>query len=704
MLSTARPPHALWSSTSLLLTAALGLAAAGCNYEPHHDYSASDSTNGSEVTGDLPTTGAETTDDTTHEDETTSGVEEPAPAVEWPHLECDPLVPSYCAFPFPNNVFTVAADTPTGRQVALPAGVIPTASGGAHPEPDVWSQSDGFSGSLPAMTHMPGAVLHDAIPGPTSIEKSMLDSSPTVLLDAETGERVPHYTELDASHTDPSKRALMIRPAVQLRESARYIVAIRDIRGQDGQPLAPTPEFKALRDLEPTSEELEQRRPLYADIFQRLEDAGVARDDLQLAWDYTVASRENVTGRLVHIRDDALAQVGQAGPAYQIKSIEYDTHEEIAARVLVDMTVPLYLDKPEAGGRFVLGPDGLPIQQGTAEYEVLVLIPYAAYEGHLSPSLAYGHGLLGSKDQTQSGTFRRFANDFHYVLIGVDWIGMSEDDLGNIAGMLVGGQIDNWDTVADRGQQGILNFMLATRMLKGAFASDENIFYEGAARPDLHKALPAIDTENAYYFGNSQGGIFGGTLMAVYTDVTRGLLGVPGQPYSLLLHRSTDFTPYFVTLKQTFPDPIDLLMVLSLMQALWDRSEPGGYTAYMREGSALPNTPGHEVFLQVAMNDHQVSPFGAHVMARSIGAVNIAPVNRPVYGLEEAPSGYAGSGMIEWDYGLPDEPKTNTPPLEGPDPHGWPRSEPESQLALDKFLREGVLESFCDGPCAAPPH
>ncbi len=703
---TPRTSTAVRCTPPLLLIALLGLAPA-CNQGIHDDFSTTDagtSTSG-ETTAEGSSSGTTGGEETTAPGTTTTGgVEEPAPAVDWPTLECDSLVPSYCAFPFPNNVYTVAGDTPTGRQLALSKAVIPMASTGVHPEPDVWNQSDGFSPSLPAFAHMPDAVLHDAVPTPLTLEKSILPDSPTILLDTDTGELVPHFTEIDMSHVDPGKRALMVRPVVQLRESARYIVAIRDIQDSSGAAIAPSAAFKALRDLEPSDDPtVEERRPLYADIFQRLEAAGVARENLQLAWDYTIASKENVTGRLTHIRDDALAQVGDVGPEYTIKQIEWDSHEEIAARVTVNMTVPLYLDNPEAGGRFVLGPDGLPQQNGTAEYEILVLIPYAAYEGNPCPSLAYGHGLLGSKGQTQSGTFRRFANDFHYTLVGVDWIGMAGDDVGNIAGMLVSGQIDNWDTVADRGQQGILNFMLATRLLKGGvFGQDEQLAYGGSARPELNKAFPNIDTEDAYYFGNSQGGIFGGTLMAVHTDVTRGLLGVPGQPYNLLLHRSVDFTPYFVTLKVTYPDPMDLQMVLALMQILWDRSEPGGYTAYTREGNTLPNTPGHEVVLQVAMNDHQVTPFGAHVMARSIGAVNIAPVNRPVWGLEEVPSGHVGSAMIEWDYGLMDEPLLNVPPLandDNPDPHGWPRSEPESQQMLDKFFREGVVDTFCDGPC-----
>ena len=43
------------------------------------------------------------------------------PASLYPHLDCDPLVPEFCNFPFPSNVFAVEdSNTATGRRVSLP--------------------------------------------------------------------------------------------------------------------------------------------------------------------------------------------------------------------------------------------------------------------------------------------------------------------------------------------------------------------------------------------------------------------------------------------------------------------------------------------------------------------------------------------------------------------------------------------------------
>ncbi|MCA9691676.1 MAG: hypothetical protein R3A51_18590 [Nannocystaceae bacterium] len=675
-----------------VLAALLGSA---CNYSVHMDTDAgtdatTGTTAGSETTAETDTGNDSDTEDT----DSDTGIDEPEPEAVWPHLDdCDSLVPTQCAFPFPSNVYTVAdPDTPTGRRVALPQAAIPVSAGGHEAPPDVWNQADGFSTGVPFMAHLPGATIL-GLPGPLSIERSLEDDSPTVIIDAESGERVPHFAELDMSLGGDATRTLMVRPVHSLKAGRRYIVAIRGVVDADNNPVDTTPSFRALRDLSPSDDPtIEARRPLYADIFQRLAAAGVDRAELQLAWDFTTASTEDTTKRLLHMRDDALAQVGADGPEYIIQKVTAVEEEDIALKVEGRMIVPLYLDKPESGGTFVLDSDGLPTQNGTAEYEFLMLIPYAAYKGPASP-LAYGHGLLGEKDQVGSGTFKKFANDYGFVLFAVDWIGMAADDYINVAGILSSGELERFNAVVDRGQQGILNFILATRMMLGPISDDPMLAYQGDQ--------PEFTKDEAYYFGNSQGGIFGATLMAVHVDVTRGMLGVPGQPYNLLLNRSVDFEPFFDIVRSTYQnDPMDIQMVLALIQMLWDRSEPNGYSAHIRENT-LPNTPAHEVMLQVAIGDYQVSTLGAHHMARTIGGVpNITPANRSIWGIDEVAGGYAGSAMIEYDFGNPPEPTVNIPPEDlDDDPHGKPRKLETAQQSLNKFLREGVVDSFCDGAC-----
>ena len=87
-------------------------------------------------------------------------------------------------------------------------------------------------------------------------------------------------------------------------------------------------------------------------------------------------------------------------------------------------------------------------------------------------------------------------------------------------------------------------------------------------------------------------------------------------------------------------------------------------------------------------------------MARSIGdVVNMAPVNRSIWGLEEVSGAHTGSAMVEFDFGLPDEPTINVPMTQGDDPHGGPRKTAAANASMNRFFRDGVVETFCDGPC-----
>jgi hypothetical protein len=142
---------------------------------------------------------------------------------------------------------------------------------------------------------------------------------------------------------------------------------------------------------------------------------------------------------------------------------------------------------------------------------------------------------------------------------------------------------------------------------------------------------------------------------------------------------------------------------------LWDRTEPNGYAPYIAE-NMLPNTPQHQILIQAAIGDQQVTPLGAHLIARAVHAQNLKPVNRSIYGIPEADAPFSGSGFVEFKFnGVKDAPLTNTPP-EGPDypesmdPHDWVRKLDAARDQTEKFLRDGVIDQFCGGtPCVFDP-
>jgi hypothetical protein len=146
---------------------------------------------------------------------------------------------------------------------------------------------------------------------------------------------------------------------------------------------------------------------------------------------------------------------------------------------------------------------------------------------------------------------------------------------------------------------------------------------------------------------------------------------------------------------------LDMQMNLALIQGLWDRAEPTGYSKYIRT-NRLPGTPAHDVLIQVSKADHQVTNLGAHIMARTIGGVvNLEPLIRPVWGIESVSGEHTGSAMIEIDFGNPDPPITNIPHWGDTmdDPHGRATELAGLVTTLPVFYETGVAKNPCNGPC-----
>jgi hypothetical protein len=207
-----------------------------------------------------------------------------------------------------------------------------------------------------------------------------------------------------------------------------------------------------------------------------------------------------------------------------------------------------------------------------------------------------------------------------------------------------------------------------------------------------------IDPSTLYYYGNSQGGILGGVYLAMSPTIERGVLGVPGMPYSLLLSRSEDFTPFFALFANIYHDQEDISFWMALMQNVWDSAEPGGWGRQLTE-DPIAGVPTKQVLLQDALGDHQVSTLGAQNMARAYGAALIDTPVDPVWGLSTEPSGYTGNALVEYDHGAPEVPYTNIPPTEGDDTHELTRRVLAAQSQLDTFLTTGTVVNDCDGAC-----
>jgi len=613
-----------------------------------------------------------------------------------------------CLLPFPNDRALTKADsrTPTGRRLALAKSWMPVNDKGVAIDPAELNRNDGFSPGVPIIVHVPSLATQAAfgrsgIVPHTDLAKYRAARQPLLLLDEQTGVRQIVWGELDANPVAAAHRNLIIHPGRNLVPGRRYVVVLRNLADH-----APAGLWKT------TSKGLRRA----------LAKAKVTTKSVYLTWDFTVASDRSLTARMLKIRNDAFRQLGDTNladgkivghaPRYTITGVENFTSAEnpkIARRVTGTFVVPCYLDQAgcPVGARFHYSskkPDALPTQMpGNVQHAAFQCnIPRAALAKPSRISL-YGHGLLGSHAQIDEDNIQNMSAEHDFTFCATDWSGMSAEDVPNAIAVL--GDMSKFPSLVDRLQQGILNTLYLGRLLAHPQGFAANAAFRGAGGTAL------LDTSHLYYDSNSQGAILGGITTALAPDWRRAVLGVATMDFATLLPRSTDFDTYSVIFSPAYPDEGERLLILSMIQGLWDRGETDGWAQHVTSRPPA-NTPAHTVLMHVATGDFQVANVMSDTEARTIGASAYRPVadpgrssdRTPLYGVPTIPRfPFAGSAIVYWDGGpqTPLAPITNTPPRVGLDPHAFARNTVAAREQKSRFLSpNGVVVDVCGGkPC-----
>ncbi len=417
--------------------------------------------------------------------------------------ECDFIgsqTQSLCMVPFPDDFYTKAdPSSATGRRIDFKTSAMPANDSGVNMAGEPYNQNDGFSPGQAAVVRIPGidtAADLDANAHPRLAQLGSYADADTsfVVIDAATGERHPIWAEIDTNaEGSPTQTAVLIHPSVNYKSGHRYIIAIRNLKNAGGTPIKAPDGFRYYRDDLPSSEAaINGQRDRFDGIFNKLRDSGIKRNNLYLAWDFTVATDENIAGRLLSMRDQSLALLGDntpgdgvvqgTAPSFTVTSTQNFTvgqDARMARRVQGTFTVPCYL-KPtcdvlpanqppnvptNASGTFDLDANGRPTVNGTYTANFNCMIPRSAIDGVPTPAhpTVYGHGLLGSAGEATSTPQKTLGNNFGYMSCATDEIGLSTGDIYNSIGVL--GQLGRFPEAADRLQQGLLNEVLLGRLM-----------------------------------------------------------------------------------------------------------------------------------------------------------------------------------------------------------------------------------------------
>ena len=262
---------------------------------------------------------------------------------------CDFMDPALCLQPWPNDYFTRAdPSTDTGRRLNLNVNSTPANANGTHIDPTDFNRADGFSPGNLITVKIPQVETQAAFNNTGFVSINDLHrysdpNQPVVVIDAATG-RAP--ADLGRARREPEPllagrhagRQPDHQAGPELRRGHRYIVALRNLRDAQNNPVAPPMPFRVYRDRLITLRRRD-REPPPANGGPDLDAAtnGIPRSNLYMTWDFTVASEHSLARRALAIRDDALSQLGDntpgdgmidgSPPTFQVTSVENNPAE-----------------------------------------------------------------------------------------------------------------------------------------------------------------------------------------------------------------------------------------------------------------------------------------------------------------------------------------------------------------------------------------
>ena len=227
------------------------------------------------------------------------------------------------------------------------------------------------------------------------------------------------------------------------------------------------------------------------DIFRRLGKAGVRRGNLYLAWDFTIASRKGSPS-------GCCRSATALRPAWRHQPARLRGRRRRAALRRDGGAPGVWADRAPDGRRALLARPArlparlalqarpLPVRERGQRAEGALRLHRPGLVGdHARAAAAVRHGLF----QDDVDTIALLAVATNAVICGTNFTGMANEDLPN-AGM-VSSDLSRFPTIADRLQQGILNFMFLGRAMIHPTASRRTPSSPGGSRPSCSTPVPA---------------------------------------------------------------------------------------------------------------------------------------------------------------------------------------------------------------------
>jgi hypothetical protein len=573
-----------------------------------------------------------------------------SPSIKSPF--CDAVDTTECILPFPSMEYMIPDNTTiTGWRINIQSDALPRLKGREKIHPDFLNELDGFSTMAPLLFYMEGLKeAHEKgenkvrLQGPQDIVNSLTAYSITSLVDVDNMRLVPHSAEID--YLDNQRPLVLVFPSQPLRHNGHYALTVMGACDVNGKLLPATQGLKSLLSDEHAARYMRYRQKVLPALL--VAAPWSQEEKLQLLFDFVTISENSQLGSIRAARDTALGKLDSddwnwKNHARVTRISDYDCTRLdalIARTIHGKLDVPWFLQNVGSGYRdSLLDLEALRIGsaklQGLASF--VVHIPCKVRDAALNQGdgiplkaiIDYGHGLFYNREEASWTTLLKMANRNGYIIMAMDWRGMSSFDLPVIVKTLMS-KPNLFQAIRDNLIQGFVNKLALQHFAKHTLLKMEWMMFEDTSASQSLKPIP-FDNPSFVFYGISQGGILGAgytSLLGPTSLIDRSILGVPGTPFALVMSRSIDFLGYDKIMLFNFYNNRDVRIFLSLAQMLWDSCEGSGFLA-------LPHQEKYpRVLLQAGLGDNVVPSLAAEALARAFNA-SILPNNprQNIYGI-----------------------------------------------------------------------
>jgi hypothetical protein len=613
-----------------------------------------------------------------------------------PHTDgCDNLNALHCLLPFPSDAFLIEDETTvTGLRVNYAENTLPVSgtlsNSGGSVQIESLNLLDGMSISTQIMTAFTTLPNLTGVANQYSIGLSIEPGHATTILNLDTGEKVPHWVEIDARADDASSAIVFIRTLRSLEPNTAYGIGI------SGLDVTPSTAFQAILDgYQTDAPDVEARQESMYTLIQALNTSGHDVENLKEAWQFHTASLDSIVGPMLSMRADALGRLGDDGINCTVESVETDWMDDTDTDFRLikgTYTVPQYLEWQNPPSKISTDANGTPQFVENAEVPFTLVIPQVLADNDESgPLVVFGHGFLGNGRSAVSNWAIGWMEEYKVAMIATDISGWSESDLDTV--FLGLGNPEYFEHQSDRLQQMLVNQMALARTFKGVCSDITELYHNGTN---------LVDSSDVHYMGYSLGGIYGASITGFSPDIDRAALWVGGSGFSTFIERSTNYATFsdgFI-LPQAYPLRNDRAVLIAVCQQMWDATDAETWLRFAESGYGDEIQP-FNILSTISVNDAQVPGLSSDRAARTAGISMLNGSMRSPYGIDVVDGPITGSAIVYWDGNYDAMPDTNAAPPLGDAGAAHNEIAPIIQVntMVEDFLLTGIINDTCGGSC-----